>query len=112
MPRQPSRIGIGAPWRGRPAAVDIKFPPIPSRLSESMVAHLAPRLFDVRGPAWYGGRAADLLVDTHLAGILQSSQITTSPATCWYGSTSQAATATAWATRSSTCCPIPRGAAI
>ena len=35
-----------------------------------MVAHLAPRLFDVRGPARYGGRAADLLVDTHLAGIL------------------------------------------
>jgi hypothetical protein len=47
----------------RPAAAAIKFPAIPSVLSESVVAHLAPRLFGASGSAIYGGRSSDLQVD-------------------------------------------------
>lgn len=46
-----------------PAARYIKFPPLPSIFSESIVIAAAPRIF---GPGWrarYGGKACDILIE-------------------------------------------------
>lgn len=46
-----------------PAAKHIKFPPLPSIFSESIVIAAAPRIF---GPGWtarYGGTACDVLIE-------------------------------------------------
>jgi hypothetical protein len=49
-----------------PAARYIKFPPLPSIFSESIVIAAAPRIF---GPEWtarYGGRSSDVLIENDL----------------------------------------------
>lgn len=49
--------------RTHPAAEYIKFPAIPAILSESITAHLSPRLLGGTARAVYGGRVCDLIVD-------------------------------------------------
>jgi hypothetical protein len=48
-----------------PAARYIKFPPLPSIFSESIIISAAPRIF---GPEWtarYGGSTCDVLIENH-----------------------------------------------